>query len=173
MGEGQWILLRGEGLCCHLDGRPSGPAITRDWELAVGAIEAHEDTPRSDRPRDWNRTLLGYHCLAMESHRVLNIEKRVGIALFMANCIRLRFWRRSLESVAIVGDILAMLGGSLSIFMGSICSAKKTQTSPCSTFWKNHPNLQNPILGFCKCFDLGIYTARSRGASQIEADTEI
>jgi hypothetical protein len=38
------------GLVMHDDGKPRDPAITRDWELAVRAIEAHEDAPRSERP---------------------------------------------------------------------------------------------------------------------------
>ncbi len=49
----------------------------------------------------------------MESDRVMKIEKQVGLALMIANCIRLAFWWHTPESVAVPGDILALFGAIL------------------------------------------------------------
>jgi hypothetical protein len=49
----------------------------------------------------------------MESDRVMKIEKRVGLALMIVNCIRLAFWWHTPNSVAVPGDILALFGAIL------------------------------------------------------------
>ena len=51
--------------------------------------------------------------MAMESKRVMKIERQVGLSLMIVNCIRLAFWWHTPESVAVPSDILALFGAIL------------------------------------------------------------
>ena len=73
-------------------------------------------------------TLPGYHCLSMESDRLIKIEKRVGVALIIVNCVRLAFWLPTVASVRVTGDLLALFGGIL--YFRALYIERKTNLKP-------------------------------------------
>jgi hypothetical protein len=56
---------------------------------------------------------------------MIKIEKNVGFALLMANCVRVSFQSHTLVAVAVTCDVLALFGGIL-FFRGLLLQRRQS-----------------------------------------------